>query len=243
MSCFSEDVRNLFQTWKQSELCQKLEGHHAQLLERRTEAIAYGDPDKLSAKTRTRLNCQVLRQALLHRADRLLRSSGTMLLEKNVYGLALLARGHLEATAVLGFFCNRINTLSKRNIPFEKFEEDVAHAIMGAQHDLFAEASAPTNILSCIEKADRFLDSEIFKEKKGMLKDCYTWLSEFAHPNFLSNSTAFTLDKANGRMVFRHEGDLQEKDFELLGYLSISATIFTQLFDTFGQRAEAQLKE
>jgi hypothetical protein len=165
MVCFSDEAQKLFETWNKVELCNELEGYHAQLLERRVDAIAYGDPEKLSAKIRARLNCQVLRQALLHRAERLMASSGTMLLDKNVYGLALVVRGHVEGTAVLGFFCNRINSLVQNHIPFEKFEFDVADAIMGAKHDLFAKANAPANILSFIEKADRVLDKELFKKK------------------------------------------------------------------------------
>jgi len=139
-ACFSDDIRKLFKAWKQDKLLEELETHHAELLKRRVDVIQYGDPDKLSAKKRTILNSQVLRQALLHRAECLLIGSGTMLLAKNVYGLALVARGHLEATAVLAYFCNRINALSKGHIQYETVELDIANAIMGSQHELFDKA-------------------------------------------------------------------------------------------------------
>jgi hypothetical protein len=61
-----------------------------------------------------------------------------------------------------------------------------------------------------------------------------SWLSEFAHPNFCSNKLAYTLDKEKQEMVFRHEAELQESDFELLRYLEVSASIFPLLFDSFG---------
>jgi hypothetical protein len=46
-----------------------------------------------------------------------------------------------------------------------------------------------------------------------------------------------------GKMAFRHDGDLQSSDFELFGYLSISAEMFPLLFDQFGVKAEALLVE
>jgi hypothetical protein len=241
--CFSDNIRKLFKDWKQDKLLEEFEGHRAELLERRVDVIQYGDPDKLSAKKRTILNSQVLRQALLHRAECLLVGSGQMMLAKNVYGLALVARGHLEATAVLAHFCNRLDALSKGHIQYETFDKDVANAIMGAQHELFDKADFPKNIMTCIEKGDKFLDDNIFGKKVGLLSDCYRWLSEFAHPNFCSNKSSFTLDKATGSMAFRHDGDLQESDFQLVGYLEMSAAIFHRLFDILGEKAEKVLAE
>src|SRR5438105_4465149 len=113
MSCFSDEVKKVFRDRKKDDLCTKLEQHHQQLVDRRVGEIQYGDPDKLTPKRRAILNSQALRQMLLHRADCLLVGAGPMLLARNVYGLALLARGHVEATAVLGFFCDRIDTLTK----------------------------------------------------------------------------------------------------------------------------------
>jgi hypothetical protein len=241
--CFSDDIRKLFNEWKQDKLLEELETDYDEIRKRRVITIQYGDPDKLSSKQRTILNGQVLRQALLHRAECLLVGSGTMLLAKNVYGLALVVRGHLEATAVLAYFCNRIDALANGNIQYEAFELDVANAIMGAKHELFDKADPPKNIITCIEKGDKFLDSVLFGKKMGLLSDCYGWLSEFAHPNFCSNKSSFNLDKLTGAMVFRHDGDLQESDFQLVSCLQMSAALFPKLFDTFGEKTEKALAE
>jgi hypothetical protein len=166
-----------------------------------------------------------------------------MLLAKNVYGLALVARGHLEGTAVLAFFCNRIYALSKGNIQFEKFDKEVADAVMGAKHEVFAKANSPNNIMNCIEKGDKFLDEHVFGQKKGFLIDCYGWLSEFAHPTFCSNKIAFDVDKKAGSFVFHHNRDLKETDFQLAGYLQMSAALFHTLFDTLEERTEQVLAE
>jgi len=129
MGCFSDDVKKVFKDWKQDKLLEDLEADYAQLVERRVAEVEYGDPDTLSPKKRAILNSTVLRQALLHRADCLIVGTGAMLLAKNVYGMALAARGHLEATAVLGFFCNRVDTFSKGNIDSQRFESDIADAV------------------------------------------------------------------------------------------------------------------
>lgn len=243
MGFFSEQAQKIFKDWKQDKLLADLELDHDQLVERRVASIHYGDPDALTPKKRAFLNSQVLRQALLHRAHCLMIGSGHMLVAKNVYGLALVARGHLEATAVLAYFCDRIDALSKDNIKFEKFEWDVADAVMGAKHELFAKANSPQNIMACIEKGDRFVNNVVFGKKVGLLSDCYSWLSEFAHPNFCSNKSAFNLDKESGDIIFRHDNDLQEIDFQLLGHLQLSAALFPKLFDTFGIETERLLAE
>jgi hypothetical protein len=166
-----------------------------------------------------------------------------MLLENNIYGLALIVRGHYEATAVLGYVCNRLESLKAGNISFEDFAFNIAHEILGAKHPQFAEAPNPPNILTCIEKADRYIDAR-FPKPLGILRDNYNWLSDFAHPNFLSNCSAFTVDRANQQFVFRHEGDIQESDFELTEYLEMSAVLFIRLFDDCTQRmAENGLTE
>jgi hypothetical protein len=197
MAKFPDDVRRTFKAWMQDEMLEELEECHEQLFKRRADKIQYGDPDKLSEKKRANLNSQVLRQALLHRAECLVIGAGTMVEAKNIYGLALVARGHVEATAVLAYFCDRVHALSKGNIEFKVYDKNVADAVMGSKHEVFSKANAPANIMTCLEKGDRYLDRK-WDKKLGLLTDLYGWLSEFAHPNFCSNKTAFDLDKNDG---------------------------------------------
>lgn len=161
-----------------------------------------------------------------------------MLLENNIYGLSLIIRGQCEATAVLGYFCDRFESLAAGNIKFEDIEWNVADAVIGARHPQFAEARPPPNILSYIEKADRYLNKNYFEAEKDVVRDNYDWLSEFTHPNFLSNILAFTLDKPNNRYVLRHGDGLQKVDFQLLDYLEINIGLFVFLFDAFTDSAD-----
>jgi hypothetical protein len=115
---------------------------------------------------------------------------------------------------------------------------------MGAKDNLFNQADAPVNILTCIQNTDKYLNTELFgSEKKNMMEEVYTWLSEFAHPNFCSNKSAFHLDKKYGRMIFRHDADLQESDFGLAGYMAVSAGFFPSLYDRFEAACEATLAD
>jgi hypothetical protein len=228
---YSPAVHELFDHWKHADLLTSLEAAHQKALDRRQDVVVIADQSE--PRKHTASNCLVLQQALLHRAERLLAGAGTMLLESNVYGLALIVRGHYEGTAVLGYVCNRLVSLKAGNIPFEDFALNVAVAVLGARHEQFAKAPNPPNIMTCIERADRYLDLHYFKKKTGMLLDCYNWLSEFAHPNFLSNASAYTPDIPNHRFVFWYKGDIQESDFQLITYLEMSAMLFVQLFDDY----------
>jgi hypothetical protein len=234
--CFPRAVRKLFKRWKQTALLESLEDAHSMLLKRRVTAIYYGDPSKLTPKKQCAANCKLLQQALLHRAERLLASAGTALLENNVYGLALNVRGFLECAAVLGYFCHRLVSLADGNIKFEDFELNVADAVMGAKHETFSEARDPENILTCFEKADKYLNKNFFEGQKDVLRDAYDWLSEFAHPNFLSNFSAFSLDKRQHQMVLRHGEQIRKEDFQLAEYLDVGALVFVVLLDAFSER-------
>ncbi|MCK1485561.1 hypothetical protein IVB25_23430 [Bradyrhizobium sp. 193] len=244
MAGYPDEVKKIFADWKQSQLCADLEACADELQKRRLEFIEYGEPDKLTPKKRAALNSKLLAQALLHRSDCLIQAAGKMLIAKNVYGLALVARGHVEATSVLGHFCRRIDSFSKGNIEFDRYEQDIANGLLGAKDDLFTQAKAPVSILTCIENTDKYLNAELFDgEKKDMMEEIYIWLSEFAHPNFCSNKSAFNLDRETNRMIFRHDADLQESDFGLAGYMAVSAGFFPSLYDRFEKACEATLAE
>jgi hypothetical protein len=177
------------------------------------------------------------------RATGMMLAAGQMFASKNIYGLALVVRGHIETVALLGYFARRLESLHRGNIDFGLFEEDIANGLMGAKDDIFDKAKAPVNILTCIEQADKHLDSELFGEKRGMLKNIYAWMSEFAHPNFCSNKTAFTVDKEEGRMLLRKEEELRGDHFQMLGSLDMSAMMFDWLLTDFTRRLDEVLPD
>jgi hypothetical protein len=139
---FAPAVRNLFNRWERADLLDRLEAIHPQLLDRRKQTVEFATPGDL--RSRTASNCLVLQQVLLHRAERLLSGASSMLLESNIYALALSVRGHYEATAVLGYLCNRLESFTATNINFAKFAYNVVCAFLRAKHpDHFSKAPDP----------------------------------------------------------------------------------------------------
>lgn len=104
MPCFSPAVGELFERWDELKVLDSLEISHQKLLDRRKEVVEYGDPEAIEPRRRAALNCDLLQQTLLHRAERLLVSSGTMLLENNVVGAPLLFAGTTKQQPCLVIF-------------------------------------------------------------------------------------------------------------------------------------------
>jgi hypothetical protein len=233
MKCFSDGAYEIFERFGRRDVANIIEGNYLKLLDRRVGFVEYGkrSPTKPS-QNNAKANCELLKQVTLHKAERLLAGSSAMLMQNNVYGIALLVRAHYETTSVLGHFCRRLNALNAGTLKLAEFEWGISDALMGARHSTFSEARQPPNTLTYVDNADKLLN-KIIGEKKNVLRDSYDWLSEFCHPNFLSNTGAFHLDKDTGKFAIRHENSLTERDFDLFGYLSISAPIFIQFFDEF----------
>jgi hypothetical protein len=241
MACLSDQATQTLKKAGKEDISKSLEKAHASLVNQRVDYIEYGDPDRLTAKQRAKLNCQLLNQVLVHRAERLMIATGQMFDSKNLYGLALIVRGHIEAVALLGYFARRLDSLHKGNIDFERFEDDIANGLLGAKDDIFDKAKAPVNILTCLEHTDKHLEAELFGKKTEMFEEIYIWLSEFAHPNFCSNKTAFTLDKETGRMLLRKEEESRDDHFQMLNCLCMSAGMFSWLLTDFSARLEKAL--
>lgn len=237
-ACFQADVRDLFATMNQLELIDSVEDAYGELIGRRLDFVHYGPPDQISESRRAAANLAVIGQAQLHRAERLMASSGTMISQRNLYGMALLIRGHFESTAILGYFCNRVSSFIGGHIAFDTVTAEISRATTGGRHELFEKMPEPISIMTAIEKADRYLKHLELSETKGMLADCYAWLSEFAHPNFNSIDAAIRLSQERGGFEFRHGGPLSEGEIEQLGYLDISAGLFVRLFDELSALSE-----
>lgn len=238
---FSDETNSLFKEWKKEEALESLMASYAELTKRQLADVEYGDPGTIAEKELALANSRLLSQALLHRAQNLMQVTGAMLLAKNMYGIALTVRGQIETTAVLGYFAHRIRALQNGHIDQKTYCNDTANVLTGARHEFFEQAKAPANIITCVEKADKFLDSERNIPKKKIIADLYGWLSEFAHPNYSSNACAFYLDKEKHRMVLRKDAELTEEHFHLIDPLVMSSLIFIDLFDQFTSRVDKQL--
>lgn len=211
--------------------------------QRRVLSAPYPDPDNLDDFTRARSNCIVLQQSLLHRSEKLTLSLAPLISYHNVYGLALLIRAHYESTALLGYFCYRLNSFAKQSISFDDFQFDLGNSLVSSKHSHFKKAPDPRNILNCIDRADKFLTKKLGYGIPNIIADNHGWLSEFCHPNFLSLSAAVQVDEDNDTMVFRHDGVIRTREVNLLGYVNISINLFIQLFDSFEEMRDQNFPE
>jgi len=93
--------------------------------------------------------------------------------------------------------------------------------LLGSKQRSLSYAPDPKNILTQLEYADEVVDREIIQDgtKRQILRDCYEFLSEFAHPNSYSVSTAIEIEKGNDRFVLRYGHSLRMEEFNLIDYL------------------------
>jgi hypothetical protein len=207
-----------------------LEIHFKKLVDWQIAALEFGNPEKISERRRARNNLQILIQGLLHRSISLLQAVSPMIERANVYGLGLICRGHIESTAQLGYFCDQLTALKNRNITFDHFHERLACALMGAAHPIFKDAPKPLNVMTYIEKADRHLTRFHKLAHEELINDCYSWLSDLCHPNFLSSSSSFIVDNKKNEFIFRNELTNSPNDCKIIFYLAISSDFFALFF-------------
>lgn len=232
---FPSKSRATFARWDESDVFERICRLQPALITRRIPHVDGAARGVIDPRERAKRNLTVIQQAQLHRAERLITSSVTLLLDNNVYGVALVARGLIESAGIVGFFCGKLESLANRGIMFDEIQKSIYLAMAGAKHEFFKDAESPVNVLTCIAKADEYLGRHFFEKESDMLNESYRWLSEYAHPNFLSMQSAFTTD-ASGRFQFRHRGGLRKIDFQVLHYVALTGDIFVHLFDELGKR-------
>lgn len=198
----------------------------------RRDFVYYGAPGKGSELDQAIANCRFAQQAHLHRVENLVAGATASFGENNTHSFALLVRGIYESVGVLGYICNRIGSQISGNIEFDQLIDDIAFVVVGAKEVTFKDAPDPPNIMTCLQKADKFLNAEFFKKKADVLVDNYNWLSEWAHPNFLSNNASMRLYKELGGFSFLREDAPHIEESGLLQYLDMGVDLFAPVVGT-----------
>jgi len=185
----------------------------------------------------------VARQTLLHRAIELTKGAGVSVANENGYALALCVRAHFETTAALGYLHSRLRSLQVGNITPESMDKDLTVMLLGSRDGKIlsiegADGLEAKQILTMLEHADKSASKYVLGDKANehkMLIEIYKWLCEFCHPNFHSNKLAFTLSREKGGFEFRHSGQLEYVEANILSNLLISGPIFVHLYDEIEQ--------
>lgn len=229
-------LEQVFQSHNQSqELCE-ITKDYQELASRAEKSLRPFPEGDYGASTRIRANGLIYRQVLLHRSIRLFEGSLSAAVDENAYSMALSIRGHFETTASIGYFHNRLLSMKRGDINPETLDQDLCIQLLGSRHERLPQAPDPKNILSLLEYADKSVNISVIgidetPKRYEILKSSYEFLCEFCHPNISSNSVAIEIDKSIPEFKFRHGQSMRNEEFNIAGYLLLSAPIFVTLFD------------
>ena len=210
---------------------------HNKFSARKVDFLRTEKGDRRGDFCRIRSFSLALRQIYLHRA--LFQMEGTFeaLSNENGYSMVLAIRGAFEATAALGYLHNRLNSLKNGTLNPEQVDNDIYTLLLGFRDRSIKKAvelglPEAKQVMSMLDYADKSFSKSILgasTETHKFLREEYEFLSEFCHPNSLSNSLAIILD--NGEIHFRYSRNINQKELDLINPLILSCKIFVELFD------------
>lgn len=183
---------------------------------------------------RVRAYSHALRQILLHRAIGTYEGAMSALLGEHSYSMVLCIRGHFEAVAALGYLYWRLRSVSRGTLQAEIVDRDIGAMLLGIRDGGPPEAPNPKSVLEQFELADRAVSKDFLEgtaKQHKLLTESYTFLCEFCHPNYHSNSMAFDLNKTAGVFRVLHGEPMRQREIGLIEYLLIAAPIYIQLHD------------
>jgi len=228
----SEKLSKVFDAHRRSDDLDELRMTYQKLTTRALGASDVPRGGELGDATRVRSYALAYRQVLLHRAIALFEGALHALLEQNSYLMVVAIRAFLETAAALGYLHNRLASLAAGSLERSRVDEDIMTLLLGTKDTQIPQGMPPKQIMTMLDYADRSVNKTIMGSKAtehAMLRESYDHLSEFAHPNFHSNSLAFDLDKTAGRFVFHSQ--MPQRAFAMIGYLVLAASRYVQLHD------------
>jgi hypothetical protein len=162
-------------------------------------------------------------------------STGSAIENDDTYGLAILIRAFVESTVVLTVLVSKMHAFAGEKISYTDFDKIVTALLGGSRLSKYQpENPQAINIMTLIPKADIFVDTMMSLTVVSPLSTIYSVLSDYAHPNSLSNGVAIQqINLETGEYHFRHDGKITDAHIALLGMLNTSAQIFENVSVTF----------
>jgi hypothetical protein len=239
MDCFSLSVRQSLIKKGYGDIVGNIEKEHTKLLKRRLKSIEVSNPSWSDPYVANIAKALVVQQTLLHRLEKLTASCGASVAADDVYGTGLLARGHLESTALLGYVCSLTKRLADADIEIEDYFAKIDRVLFGVRMpdsdmEQFPES---VNILTCIEKAEKFSVEHLPFQWEPLLQSSYETLSEYAHPNMFSHGVAMDYNESKGTVRFRGRRAGDEAEGAFLGFIRVSLMLFIDFSDALTQLA------
>jgi hypothetical protein len=177
-------------------------------------------------------HCSVLWQASLHRACKLLATSGYAIGHRDFHGTATLVRSILETVAVLGSVTWSLVAWSGGKMTYEEYDAVVKSALVGSRFE--EHCPTATNILTHIKRADKLIGELSLSLMKDPLSTCYGALSDVAHPNFSSNKASFAMTDLGVFDFTTPSGDA----LELVGILGEACRLHVRIGDILEEAVE-----
>lgn len=215
--------------------CKELSDLFIDLVKMKRVSVEFGEPSEITERRRARFTLDSIFQASIARSTNLTFGFARLLGHNNTHSLALLARGHLETTALLGFLCDQLTAYEKARITFDHLHDKIAAAFLGHSGSDFQNAPKPINVMTMIEKADRYLKSKTDGLCYEIISDSYGWLSNFGHPNSLSSISSFRIDPAKSAFVFGDTNELKDNEKEFINYVILSSGIQLSFLNDIGE--------
>jgi hypothetical protein len=242
----ADKTREIFAAFNRIDQFERHDEIYGNLLKRVEPVVTAQPRGQLGDLSRIRAYSLTYRQALLHRSILLYRGALDAASEHNPYSMVLSIRGHFETTAALAYLHKRLQSLKAKTISPETLDSDLCALMLGSRQKGLNRAPDAKQVLNLIEAADRSISRDILDgpaKQHMIMRESYEFLSEFCHPNLFANSIAFDLDSSASEFRFRHEMPIREREFNLVGYLLISASIFIEIFDYVEKLLPARVKD
>jgi hypothetical protein len=146
----------------------------------------------------------------------------------------LAARAHFETTGLIAYFLKYLRKFYNKEISYKEIDDKLFKLSLGGK--TFPEKNDrpdrpdAINVLTLIDEADN-----MFTEMGGQVKpfrDCYDYLSEFCHPNYLGLTIGSEL-KGMDSIDFFNIPEFKEEDFgTMLNNMIMSCAFFFYLYDS-----------
>lgn len=145
---------------------------------------------------------------------------------KNAFLMALCIRQEMEILA----HSHYTNYVTSNDYKGTNYFDELSKLLLGSKTSSFKDSKdnqiSAIHVLDTIRDYDKYLAKQL---KTPWLKDEYDWLSEFVHPNALSNYAHFNTDQHYWSLDFIEKADLLKR------FLNLASKTFSDTLDEIQQ--------
>lgn len=150
---------------------------------------------------------------------------------KNAYLMALCIRQEMEILA----HSHYANYITSNDYKGTNYFDELRRLLFGSKISPYPNSNVDQIAAIHVLDTIRFYDKDLIKQSKvPWLKDDYDWLSEFVHPNSLSNYAHFNKGQHYWFMDFAQKADLLKR------FLSLASKSFSDTLDEIWRILDAE---